>query len=342
MTRTAPFPVGKLPARVLEALLASLPRTDPSVLVGPGIGVDCAVVRTGGGLLVCKSDPVTFVTQELGHYLVQVNANDLATTGATPRWLLVTLLLPEGAADEALARSIMAQITGACDAMGVSLIGGHTEITHGLDRPVAVGCLLGEVSPDDLVTPAGACPGDRVLLTKGVPIEGTAILATEFADRLGDRLDATDLEAAKAFLFRPGIGVLRDARIALGAGRVTAMHDPTEGGLVAALWELARACGHTLRVDLAAVPVPDVAARVCRALDVDPLATIASGALLLTTPAQDAGAIGRALEAEGIACADIGEVCAGPARLERPGPSGGRAIAVPARDEVARLLEANR
>jgi hydrogenase maturation factor len=334
------FPVGKLPAPVLAALLARLPRADPSVVLGPGIGVDCAVVRSGGGLLVCKSDPITFVTRDLGRYLVQVNANDLATTGATPRWLLVTLLLPQGAADEALVQDIMGQITRACDEMAVSLIGGHTEITHGLDRPIAVGCLLGEVSPDELVTPAGARPGDRVLLTKGVPIEGTTLLAREFAGRIVGKLGAQDLEAAAAFLEDPGISVLRDARIALAAGRVTAMHDPTEGGLLAALWELAQACGHPLRVDLAAVPVPDLAARICRALDVDPLATIASGALLLTTPARDAGAIRRALEAEGIACAEIGEVGAGPVRLEHLHPPAGRVIPAPERDEVARLFEA--
>jgi hydrogenase maturation factor len=333
------FPVGKLPAPVLADLLARLPRSDPSVVVGPGIGVDCAVVRTGDGLLVCKSDPITFVTRDLGHYLVQVNANDLATTGATPRWLMVTLLLPQAAADREMVDDIMGQIALACEQMGVTLVGGHTEITHGLDRPIAVGCLLGEVADDALVTPQGARPGDRILLTKGVPIEGTAILAGEFAERLRDRLDAAELEAAKAYLWQPGISVLRDARVALGAGQVTAMHDPTEGGLLTALWELAQACGHTLRVDLAAVPVPALAARICRALEVDPLATIASGALLLTTPARDSEAIRRALDAEGIPCAEIGEVGAGAACLVGLHGAGERTIRPPERDEVARLLQ---
>ncbi len=333
-----PFAVGKLPTPILADVLARLSRPDPSVVLGPGIGVDCAVVRTGDGLLVCKCDPITFVTRDLGHYLVQVNANDLATTGATPRWLMATLLLPEGQADRAMVDGIMGQITRACEEMGAVLVGGHTEITHGLDRPIAVGCLLGEVSPEALVTPRGARPGDRILLTKGVPIEGTAILAAELAHRLDGGLGAGELEAAQAFLWEPGIGVLRDARVALGAGRVTAMHDPTEGGLLAALWELAQACGHGLRVDLAAVPVPELSAKICRLLEVDPLATIASGALLLTVAPEDGDAIQRALEAEGIACAEIGEVREGPARLESAGPDGA-AITPPERDEVARLLE---
>lgn len=333
------FPVGKLPAPVLADLLARLPREDPSVVVGPGVGLDCAVVETGDGLLVCKSDPITFVSDSLGEYLVQVNANDLATTGATPRWLLVTLLLPQAQADRELVDSIMGQIEQACRGIEATLIGGHTEITHGIDRPIAMACLLGQVARDKLITPRGAHPGDRVLITKSVPIEGTAIIASELAGRLRGEFDAEDLASAKAFLWQPGISVVRDARVALAAGRVTAMHDPTEGGVLAALWELAQACGHTLRVDPEAIPVPEISARLCNALGIDPLATIASGALLITAAPEDSDAIRSALEAESIPCADIGEVRLGTPQLERAGASGIEALAVPPRDEIARLFE---
>lgn len=331
------FPVGKLPNPVLAELLREAPVADPSVVVGPGVGMDCAVVELGDRLLVCKSDPITFVTDALGHYLVRINANDVATTGATPRWLLVTLLLPEGRTDRALVDSIMAQVGAACREMGVALVGGHTEITHALDRPVAVGCLLGEVDRDRLVTPRGAAPGDRILLTKGVPIEGTAIAAAEFPDRLRAGLDEAALAAAAAFVQSPGIGVTEDARIATGAGRVTAMHDPTEGGLVTALWELAEASGQGLAVDPGAVPVPDLADRVCRLLGLDPLATIASGALLLTAPAADSRRIVDALDGAGIRCAEIGEVRPGPVRVEHL--TTGEALPLPERDEIARLFE---
>ena len=245
---TPSLPVGKLPPEILARLLAAAPVDDPRVLVGPGVGLDCAVIDLGEQLLVCKSDPVTFATDQLGAYLVQVNANDLATTGATPSWLLVTLLLPENAADEAMAERLMAQIGDACRELGIALVGGHTEITYGLDRPVAVGTLLGLVARDRLVTPRGAQPGDRLLLTKSVPIEATAILARERSDRLGDLLTDADLSQAQGYLNDPGIGVTRDARIALDAGRVTAMHDPTEGGLATALWELAQASGQRLAI----------------------------------------------------------------------------------------------
>ena len=333
------LPVGKLPVNLLAMLLKQAPVQDPRVILGPGVGLDCAVVDVGDMLLVFKSDPITFAGDEIGWYLVQVNANDIATTGARPRWLLVTLLLPEGQTTAELVERISAQIHGACRQIGVSVIGGHTEITHGLERPLVVGTMIGEVGHDQLVTPQGAAPGDRILLTKGVPIEATAILAREFPERLEQVLGPAEVEQAAGFLYDPGISVLRDAQVATQAGQVTAMHDPTEGGLAAALWELAQACGHSLVVDPAAVPVPPLSARICHALKLDPLAAIASGALLLTAPAQDARHIRRALEADGIACAEIGAVEAGPATAWQKIATGRQPLPHPARDEIARLFE---
>lgn len=330
------LPTGKLPPELLRRLLARAPITDERVVVRPGPGLDCAVVDLGDRLLVMKSDPITFATDEIGWYLVQVSANDLATTGATPRWLLLTMLLPEGGTTARRVEAWAGQVFDACQALGISVIGGHTEITHGLERPIMAGTLIGEVARERLVTPDGARPGDRVLLTKGVPIEGTALAAREFAGRLAGVLNADEVAEARAYLRQPGISVVRDAQIALTAGRVTAMHDPTEGGLAGALWELAEACGHSLEVDLDRVPVPALAAKVCAALGIDPLRTIASGALLLTAPPQDAASIIGALEAAGITCAGIGQVGEGEPVVAAKGL--GR-LPRPARDEIARLFE---
>ena len=333
------LPVGKLPANLLAHCLAQAPVHDPRVIVGPGIGMDCAVVEVGALLWVIKSDPITFVTDEIGWYVVQINANDIATTGAVPRWLLATLLLPENKTTAALAEGIHQQIYTACQEIDVSLIGGHTEITHGLDRPIVVGTLIGEVDRDHLITPRGARPGDRILLTKGVPIEATAILARECPDRLRQVLTPAELTQASAFLYEPGISVLRDARIAIQAGRVTAMHDPTEGGLSTALWELAQASGCQLYVDLEAVPIPPLSARICQVFELDPLATIASGALLLTTPPSDVQQICDALTAAGIVCHEIGQVEAGDAIVWYKSPSGRQKLNYPDRDELARVFE---
>lgn len=336
-----PLPLGKLPPRLLARLLAGAAADDPSVIVGPGIGMDCAVVAHGDEYLVLKSDPITFASDALGEYLVQVNVNDLATTGAVPRWMLVTLLLPEGVTTPARARALMDEIQRAARALGIAVVGGHTEITHGLDRPVAVGALIGTVPREGLITPRGARPGDRILLTKGVPIEGTAILAREFPDALRGVLSQAELERARGYLHNPGISVLQDARIALEAGRVTAMHDPTEGGLAGALWELAEASGRRLRVAPARVPVPPLAARVCAVFGIDPLRTIASGALLLTVHREDAAAVRAALARAGLPCADIGEVLEGPAEVcTEGGDETAATLPWPERDDIARVFEA--
>jgi len=303
-----PLPVGKLPPELLARLIARAPAADARVRLRPGPGLDCAVVDLGDRLLVFKSDPITFATVDIGWYLVQVNANDLATTGAVPRWLLLTMLLPEDSSTPALVEQWMEQVYGACRALSIDVIGGHTEVTHGLTRPILAGTLIGEAEPGRLVTPRGAQPGDRLLLTKGVPIEATALLAREFAGRLRGYLSAAELAEAQAYLTHPGLSVVREATLALQAGQVRAMHDPTEGGLAGALWELAEACGHALWFAPAQVPVPPLAARVCEAFGLDPLAAIASGALLLTAPPADAIAISAALGAAGIACAEIGGV----------------------------------
>jgi hydrogenase expression/formation protein HypE len=297
------------------------------------------VIDMGTTLLTLKSDPITFATDEIGWYAVQVNANDIATSGALPRWFLVTLLLPQEQSTQEMVETIAQQLFSACREHGIVLVGGHTEITAGLSRPIVIGTMIGEVSKEQLVTPCGAQPGDRLLLTKGVPIEATAILAREFSDRLGGHLTPDELNAAANFLYDPGISVLRDARLALEAGSVTAMHDPTEGGLASALWELAQACQHQILFYPQAVPVPPLSVRICRILDIDPLSAIASGALLLTCPEADAAAIQSALRSEGILCATIGTIAEGPASILQLTPTGYEPLPYPERDAIASLYE---
>lgn len=334
------FPVGKLPQPVLNRLLARLPMDDPQVLVKPGIGMDCAVIKLGETCLVFKSDPITFTAEDIGWYLVQVNANDIATTGAIPRWLLITLLLPEGKTGEATLLAIADQVGAACRQIGIVVIGGHTEVTYGLERPILVGTLVGEVSRANLVTPAGAHPGDRILLTKSVPIEATSILARQFAPRLAGTLTPAELEEAANYIHTPGISVLQDARLALGSGRVHAMHDPTEGGLAAALWELAAASQLRLVVNPDRVRVTSLSRKICAALEIDPLAAIASGALLLAVPAHDAENISSALSSAGISCEEIGWAEAGETEVRlapEASQHAGEPLALPERDEIARL-----
>lgn len=333
------LPVGKLPIELLEELISQVFIEDPRLVLGPGIGLDCAVIDAGPTLMVYKSDPITFATDEIGWYAVQVNANDIATSGAQPRWFLLTMLLPAGQTTEELVQQISTQVYRACRDLGITVIGGHTEITQGLERPILVGTMIGEVTREKLVTPRGAKPGDRILLTKGVPIEATAILAREFPQRLAAHLSADEIHHAAQFLYNPGISVVRDARIALQAGQVTAMHDPTEGGLASALWELALASNSCLVIDRRAVTIPALSQRICQVFNLDPLAAIASGALLLATPQVHAQPILKALETEGIACAEIGSVETGPAAVWQRSNAGRELLPRPERDEITKLFE---
>ena len=335
------LPVGKLPPELLARLLASAPVQDKRILVGPGVGLDCAVLDLGSTLLVFKSDPITFATDEIGWYAVQVNANDIATTGAVPTWFLMTLLLPDGSTTSELVEQISQQVFEACRSIGVSVIGGHSEITHGLERPIVVGTLVGEVAREDLITPRGARPGDRLLITKGVPVEATSILAREFPHKLQGLLSEEEISRARDYLYNPGISVLKDAYLAIKTGEVTAMHDPTEGGLASALWELAEACGQAILFDPEAVPIPPLAQRICRAFEIDPLGAIASGALLLSTTPEDAPKICQALEMEGITCAEIGSVESGSAQVWRRTTEGQKLLPRPKRDEIARVFDFN-
>ena len=335
---TSVFPTGKLPAEFLKRMLKDAPASNPRLLVGPGIGLDCAVLDYGEILLVFKSDPITFATDQIGWYAVQINANDIATSGAQPRWFLPTLLLPQGLTTPGEVERIFEQVHRACEALGITVIGGHTEITHGIDRPILSATMVGEVLPGALITPRGARPGDRLLLSKGVPIEATAILAREFSDRLADVLDPYSLQQAADYLFSPGISVYQDAQIACSAGRVTAMHDPTEGGLLTALWELSQASQRAVWVDLEAVLVPELARQLCGFFDLDPLGAIASGALLLTAPEDDSRKILRAWDAADISGAEIGWIADGQPGVWQVQAGEVRPVIHPERDEIAKLF----
>jgi hydrogenase expression/formation protein HypE len=303
------LPPGKLPLPLLEKLLTRFAAQDPRVVVGPHAGEDAAVIDMGDRCLVVKSDPITFATSEIGWYAVNVNANDVAVMGAVPRWFLATILLPAGKATPAQAESIFGQVYSACAALGITLVGGHTEITHNLDRPIIAGTMLGEVSREELRTTASAQVGDAVVLVKTVPIEGTALIALERGDVLRERgYDEALILRAQRFLKDPGISVVAPALIATRSARVHALHDPTEGGVATGLLEIARAAGTGISVDLDAIPIAPESLILCREFGLDPLGTIASGAILLTTPRDEVPKLREKLSAEGYQVTVIGQI----------------------------------
>jgi hydrogenase maturation factor len=332
-----PLPVGKLRPAFLGELLRRHAVPDPRVVVGPRVGEDAAVIDIGDRYLVATTDPITFVTEDLGWYALVVNANDLAVRGAASRWFLATCLLPEGRTTEAEVTTLFAQLGAACQALGVTLAGGHTEVTPGLDRPIVVGTMLGEVDKARLVTTGGARPGDALVLTKGVPVEGTSIIARARAAELRDRgYDEAWLARARGMLGR--LSVVPEARLATDLVSVHAMHDPTEGGVATALWEIADAAGVGLAVEAERIPVLAEGAALCREFGLDPLGTIASGALLLALSPADAGVVLHALARDGIDAAFIGRVVPREAGVVLT--RGGRPAPMPRfdQDEITRLF----
>jgi len=311
------------------------------VVLGPRVGEDAAVIDLGRKYLVAKTDPITFTAERIGWYAVNINANDLAMLGARPRWFLAALLLPESRTTGALAREIFQDILEACKTLGVTLCGGHTEITTGLDRPVVVGQMLGEVEKSRLVWKESQQPEDLVVLTKGIALEGTAILAREKAGLLRRKLGRAMVLRAQRLLFEPGISVVRDALLAVRYGEIHALHDPTEGGLLSALYELARAGRAGLRVWIDKVPVLVETQAFSRLLEFDPLALIASGALLVVVTRKTVEGVLRAYARNGIPATVIGEVRPENEGIELVERGHARPLRVPARDEIARLLEKN-
>ena len=333
-----PLPVGKLPSGLLGRLLSTLPSTDPDVLVGAGLGRDAAAIAFGDRILVAKTDPITFAGTNAASYLVDVNANDLACLGATPRWLLVTALLPEGIT----ARDVAAQfeeLDQATRRRGITLVGGHTEVTAGLNRAILVGCLLGETTPDHILRPGGARPGDRLLLTKSLAIEGTALLATELADVLNPRVGPEVVLSARRLLKDPGISVLDDAQTLLATGGVTALHDLTEGGLAMAAREITAAAGNLgATIDQAAVPLFPETQVIAAALELDPLGMLGSGSLLVASAPDAVDTMIAAGAATGLLVTEIGTVIGGTTRVTFRRNGSRTPMPRFATDEVSRAL----
>jgi hydrogenase expression/formation protein HypE len=330
--------LGKFPPELLERLLAKAVTQDPRVLLGPRVGEDAAVIDMGETVLVAKSDPVTFATDRIGWYAVQVNANDVACAGGTPRWFLATLLVPQGFSQEDAAE-IFDQVLEACRALDVALVGGHSEVTHGIDRPIVVGSMLGEAPRDGLVRTGGAQEGDSIVLTKGIAIEGTALLARDCPEALRRAgVGQPAIDRASTFLSTPGISVVKDCRIAIASSRVHSLHDPTEGGLITGLREVARASRLGLAIEEGSLPVLPECQTICQALGLDPLGLLASGALLITLPAGDVPGLLTALEGEGIVCWEIGQMLAPEEGLIIIGHQGETALPEFTRDELARYF----
>ncbi len=304
-----PLLPGKLPVALLQRLLRFRGAPDRRVVLGPTFGEDAAVIDLGSSYLILKSDPVTFTAAEIGWYAVHVNANDVAVMGARPAWFQATIILPPRTAPR-VAEQIFRDIDRSARSLGIAVTGGHTEVSTAVHQPIVAGDMHGVVAHDGLVTSAGARSGDLIIMTKAAGIEGTAIIARAYARETRRVLGVRAQHRAARFHHQPGISVVAEALLAARYG-ATAMHDPTEGGVAAALFELATASGRHLVVDLDRIPVHSLTTRLCSHFGLRALGLIGSGALLLTTPERHSEALLRALKRRRIAATVIGTVARG-------------------------------
>jgi hydrogenase expression/formation protein HypE len=306
----APLPAGKLPNHYLKEFLSQFSFHDPSVIIGPGVGEDVGALNIQGEeVLILKSDPVTLAADSIGLYAVLVSANDIATAGATPRWMLATLLFPVGTSALTVHR-IMGDLYRICRKHDITLCGGHTELTEAVRKPVVSGMMAGTVKKSRLIEKRNMAPGDVVLMTKRVAVEGTAIIAREFGRRLtAGGLSNEEKAAAEEFL--SSLSILEEARIAAEIEGVSAMHDVTEGGLATAVTELSVAGGCKIRIRMEAIPVYPLTRKICSLVNISPLGLIGSGSLLISCRKESVDVIMKKMRNAGIEATAIGDVVAG-------------------------------
>lgn len=297
---------GKVPPEILQSIVFSkLGRMDSDVLLGPSLGEDAAVIKIGDQVVVAATDPITGSVEDVGWLAVHVNANDIATFGVSPRWFLASIMLPVGFTPDKLGK-IMHQIDEAAKMLDISVAGGHSEITEKITQPIVVGFMMGVAPTGEYVTSSGAQPGDNLIVTKTIGIEGTSILATEGSSYLTEKLGPDVVREAQKL--RELISVVKDGVTAFQTGFVHAMHDPTEGGFSGGIHELCDASGVGFEIDDNLIPMTKTTKLICDCLSINPLELISSGSMLISCEGEKAALVIDELESAGVGATIVGSV----------------------------------
>ena len=281
---------------------------DPDVILGAAFGEDVALTRIGEDVLVSHVDPIIGAIGNIGWLAVHVACNDIATSGAPPRWILLLVLVPTKE-DKELLEKIMRDAKRASNEIGVSIIGGHTGYSSGLSRPLVAVTALGIATDRQPLRTNGAHVGDHVLVTKGIALEGTAILAQDFeAVALRTGLTRQDLEEARKLMSE--VSVVPEALILAGQG-ATSMHDVTRGGVLETLLEIALLSNVGISIEASRVPILPIVSQFAKMFQFDPLKMISSGTLAATVPPDRMSNVTDSLRNAGVPFADVGRVTDG-------------------------------
>jgi hydrogenase maturation factor len=308
--------IGKISNHILDKIvIGKLRPHDKRVLMSAGVGEDCGVLDFGDNHCIISCDPITGATKDIGKIAVHVACNDIATCGVKPIALVSTVLLPPDASEADLEK-VIDDIAATADSMGISVIGGHTEVTDAVSRIVVSLTSIGIAKPGGYITSKGAKAGDTIVMTKYAGLEGTAILAADGQGELAAKFGQDFVDGAVNL--ENDLSVIKEGALA-GELSAHAMHDVTEGGVYGAVWELAEAARKGVRVHRDRIPVLDATRLICAHYGLDPYKLVSSGSMLIATDAP--GRLIAELEAAGVPAAAIAEILDDPA--ERRVVSGG-------------------
>ncbi len=332
------LPVGKLDPRILGKFLSNIPGNDKRVIIGSRIGDDAAVIDFGDKYLIAKTDPITFVSDEIGWYCVNINANDIAVMGGEPKWFLATALMPEKNTTEKDIEKLFKGLISSLKKINVTLCGGHTEITPGLESPIIVGQMLGEVEKKNLINKDNINEDDSIILTKGIAIEAVSIIAREKETIVKKAFGSEFVKKAKNFIKSPGISVINEAGIAVKSGKISAMHDPTEGGLLGGLYELALLSNKGFIINTDKIHIYPECKKLSKKFNLDPLKLIASGSLIIISNTGESKKIVKSLRKYKIKSEIIGKITPQKSGCKIIENGKTRSVETPIIDEIGKVL----
>ena len=297
--------IGKVPNDVLEKIVFSnIKNKRKEVLVDAGVGKDCAVIDYGEYACIVSTDPITGASKNLGSLAINISCNDIASSGAEPIGALMTILIPPSATEEEL-ECIMRQAGEEAEKLNVEIVGGHTEVTDAVNKIIISTTVIGKQPIEKVIDPKNVKIGDKIIITKTIGIEGTAIIAHELYEKLEGKISKELLEHAK--ILSEKVSVLKEGLI---GGKIGAnyMHDITEGGVLGAIWEASCATEKGVLVHKSLIPVERSTFEISKVLNIDPYRLISSGSMLMIVSDEKLEQLSIELKDENIEFAIIGEV----------------------------------
>ncbi len=294
---------GKISPELLKSLVFDNIKVKSSeVIMRPEIGEDCAAIDFGSYACVMSTDPITGAEKGAGTLAIHISCNDVATSGVRPIGIMVTILAPPTATEEDIGR-VMKEAGEAAAALGVEIIGGHTEVTGAVNRIVISTTAVGKVLKDRIIRSTGAQAGDDVIMTKWAGLEGTSIIASDKERALSGSLSPEEIGTAKSFIEH--ISVVEEGVIA-GEFGASSMHDVTEGGILGAAWEVAESSSKGIELYIDRIPVHEVTTKLCNVFGINPYRLISSGSMLITT--KNGAKLVEILAEKGIPSSIIGRI----------------------------------